>query len=199
MESQGIFQIHPKADSNRLIAQNSTNPRNLMGKIFMDQYSFRKMNRADISVYKRALYDILYQNMSRIAPTGNAYEEDFEIWSKYTVPRWSGGQCAVLLIFSADRLCGYFQYALVNGTFLMEEIQFDASVQGSGLFTELYRYLIRILPPQTQYVEAYANKKNEKAQAILSRLGLKIAGENKNGRSFRFRGDYACLRERYSQ
>ena len=170
-----------------------------MGKIFMDQYSFRKMNRADISVYKRALYDILYQNMSRIAPTGNAYEEDFEIWSKYTVPRWSGGQCAVLLIFSADRLCGYFQYALVNGTFLMEEIQFDASVQGSGLFTELYRYLIRILPPQTQYVEAYANKKNEKAQAILSRLGLKIAGENKNGRSFRFRGDYACLRELYSQ
>ena len=165
----------------------------------MDQYSFRKMNRADISVYKRALYDILYQNMSRIAPTGNAYEEDFEIWSKYTVPRWSGGQCAVLLIFSADTLCGYFQYALVNGTFLMEEIQFDASVQGSGLFTELYRYLIRILPPQTQYVEAYANKKNEKAQAILSHLGLKIAGENKNGRSFRFRGDYACLRERYSQ
>lgn len=81
----------------------------------------------------------------------------------------------------------------------MEEIQFDASVQGSGLFTELYRYLIRILPPQTQYVEAYANKKNEKAQAILSRLGLKIAGENKNRRSFLFRGDYACLRERYSQ
>ena len=117
MESQGIFQIHPKADSNRLIAQNSTNPRNLMEKIFMDQYSFRKMNRADISVYRRALYNILYQNMSRIAPTGNAYEEDFEIWSKYTVPRWSAGQCAVLLIFSADRLCGYFQYALVNGAF----------------------------------------------------------------------------------
>ena len=34
---------------------------------------------------------------------------------------------------------------------------------------------------------------------VKGRLGLKIAGENKNGRSFRFRGDYACLRERYSQ
>lgn len=164
----------------------------------MEQYFFRKMNCEDVSIYIREMYDILYQNMSKIAPTGNTYEEDFELWSKHAVDYWSSGQCQVILVFSVGKLCAYFQYALINSTFVMEEIQFKASYQSKGLFTELYRYLIDIIPPQTKYTEAYANKKNKKAQAILKHLGLEITGENKSGSSFHFRGSYAILREQYS-
>ncbi len=48
-----------------------------------------------------------------------------------------------------------------------------------------------------QMVEANANKKNMKSQAILKHLGLEIARENKNGRSYYFIGDCQKMPERY--
>ena len=53
----------------------------------------------------------------------------------------------------------------------------------------------KILPPEVEFVEAYANKKNEKSQGILARLGLERIGENKNGNSYHFRGRYEELKK----
>jgi hypothetical protein len=76
---------------------------------------------------------------------------------------------------------------------MMEEIQFKLEYHGSGMFKQLYRYLITIIPPDTKHVEAYANKRNEKSQLILKLLGLEVIGENKNGNSWNFKGKYNTL------
>ena len=90
-------------------------------------------------------------------------------------------------------------YSVKDKTFRMEEIQFKKEFQGSGLFAALYRYLITIIPEDTEYVDAYSGKNNIKSQEILTHLGLTAVGENKNGRSYYFKGEYKKLLERYSE
>ncbi len=157
------------------------------------------MKIENIPVCVDELFAILAGNMREIEPTGNTYEEDFEIWLKYAVPAWREGKCSVILILDGDTLCGYFQYSVNDTTFRMEDIQFKPEYHGCGLFVELYRYLITIIPAETKYVDAYASKKNIKSQEILKHLGLTVTGENKNGRSYYFKGEFKNLLERYSE
>ena len=139
------------------------------------------------------MFDILAGNMRIIAPTGDSYEEDRRIWQAEAVPAFEH----VILIFDDDRLAGYFQYRLQDNTLRMDEIQFAKPYQGTGLFKRLYQYITTIIPQETQHVAACANKMNQMAQNILQYLGLQRIGENKNGKSFVYRGEYQTILEKY--
>ena len=143
------------------------------------------------------LFDILHSNMSKIAPTGNSYEEDLAFWLSCVSPALEKEPRRILLLYDGDEIAGFFQYFVNNGLFMMEEIQFRARYQGTGVFSELYAYLIRIIPRDTEFVEAYANKGNHKSIAVLNHLGLEIVGENKSGISYHFRGRYETILRRY--
>lgn len=164
----------------------------------MYHFVFKKMEKQDIPVFLTEMFDILANNMSKIAPTGNSYDEDYKIWSECVVPVFIEGKRSVILIFEAEKLCGYFQYCIKDMTFRMDEIQFRQEYQGSGLFSELYHYLTTVIPMQTKYVEAFANKTNLKSQGILKHLGLEESGESKNGNSLYFKGEYKKILEQYS-
>ena len=143
------------------------------------------------------LFEILHSNMSRIAPTGNSYDEDFSMWMSCIKPALEKAPRQILLLYDNDEIIGYFQYYVNDGVFMMEDIQLREQYHGTGIFSQLYRYLVQMLPPETEYIEAYANKKNEKSIAVLIHLGLDIIGENKNGISYHFRGRYENLIRRY--
>lgn len=50
----------------------------------MSHYNFRQLDKEhDISLFP-GLFSILHENMTKIAPTGCPYEEDRNIWMKYT-------------------------------------------------------------------------------------------------------------------
>jgi len=155
------------------------------------------LSKADAESVLPELFEILHSNMSRIAPTGNSYEEDFSFWLSCIKLALNKEPRKILLLRDNDRLAGYFQYYVNDGIFMMEEIQFREPYKGAGLFAELYRYLVETLPADTLFVEAYANKRNEKSIAVLTHLGLEVIGENKNGISFHFRGRYKNLVRRY--
>lgn len=163
----------------------------------MCRFTFDFLEPRCTTQYLPAMYDILYTNMSKIAPTGNTYEADKIIWSDCVLPLYSQGQCKVILIYSDQELAGYFQYRLSEDTFYMDDIQFKPEYQGSGVFADLYRYLVKIIPPETHYVSALSNKHNIKSQDVLKHLGLEIIGESQNGNSLRFRGDYADIVRKY--
>lgn len=163
------------------------------------QISFCFFNKTESEMILPMLYDILYSNMNIIAPTGNSYEQDQAVWISYLLPALEKTQRQIVLIYYNDVLIGYFQFYVNSNVFMMEEIQIKKEYHGSGIFGQLYYWLIEKIPADTQYVEAYANKKNVKSQAILTHLGLKIIGENKNGNSWRFRGNYNELAEHFSR
>ena len=121
------------------------------------------MNKERYSDLLPRIFDILYSNMSDIAPTGNDYVEDFRIWSEGFSSAVDNGLRRVILIYDDDDLIGYFQYVIIDSTFKMEEIQFEKEYQGVGVFQKLYAYLNGIVPETVKTVEANANKKNQKS------------------------------------
>ena len=159
------------------------------------KFEFLDKSKADDIL--RELYEILYTNMQRIAPVSGTYEEGMEFWLSCVKSTLGKASRQMLLIYDNDYLAGYFQYSVNDGIFMMEDIQFRDIYKGTGIFSELYHYLIPIIPQDTQFVEAYAHKNNQKSQAVLAHLGLEIIGTNKNGFSWHFRGDYQNLVKRY--
>ena len=135
--------------------------------------------------------------MERIAPVGDPYETSLSYWLDCIKPALAKEARQILLLTDHEKIAGFFMYYVNNGVFMMEEIQFCEEYKGSGLFAELYQYLITVIPPETEFVEAYANKNNSKSMAVLDHLGLNIIGENKNGISWHYRGRYENLLRRY--
>ena len=159
----------------------------------------RELDKSQKDSVLPLLFAIMHANMSKIAPTGNSYEEDLAFWLSCVSPALEKEPRRILLLYDGDEIAGFFQYFVNNGLFMMEEIQFRDRYQGTGVFSELYAYLIRIIPRDTEFVEAYANKGNHKSIAVLNHLGLEIVGENKNGISYHFRGRYETILRRYGE
>lgn len=166
----------------------------------MSMGEFLFLDKQKLDLFLPRLFEILHSNMSLIAPTNNSYEDDFEIWSSHIIPAIQKEQRRIVLMYVDNKLVGYFQYYINSETdsFMMEEIQINKEFQGTGLFSEFYNWLIKNLPKDIMYVEAYANKKNYKSQCILKHLGLVELGANKNGNSFYYKGKYVDLLNRYS-
>ena len=163
-------------------------------------FEFKFADKLQIEQLLPDLFQILHSNMSIIAPTDNSYNEDYEIWSLYLIPAIQKEQRQIVLMYVDNKLVGYFQYYInvdIN-SLMMEEIQIAKEFQGTGIFSALYKWLIKQLPKDVESVEAYANKKNLKSQSILKHFGLVESGENKNGNSFHFKGAYVNLLNKYS-
>ena len=160
----------------------------------MAEIRFAFLTPEDSPAYAERLFAILYENMSKIAPTGCTRDEDYAFWLPAFTAQLKQENRRVILIFDAYLLVGYFQYCIVDGTFSMEEIQFAPSYQGKhGIFRALYGFVIGQLPPEIRLVKAHASKTNEKSIAVLTKLGLRNTGENKTGRSYVFVGNFADL------
>lgn len=147
------------------------------------------MKKANSSQILPRLFHILSDNMTKIAPTGNTPEQDYQIWIAAIHPLLECQERQILLIKQTDSIIGYFLYFIDDQVFKMEEIQIMQAYWGSGAFRDLYRYLAQHIPHHIRWVEAFANKHNKKSQEILRHLGLEVIGESKNGNSFHFRGD----------
>ena len=146
------------------------------------------------------IFRILYSNMNTIMPTGNSFDEDFSVWMTYAVPAMQEKSRKVVFFYADGKLVGYFQYSLnmESGSLFMEDLQIQAQYQGSGLFSAFYSWLVRQLPDGIQTVEAQTGKTNHKSQAVLEHLGLHKVGENRTGKSYHYKGEYAFLLQKYA-
>ncbi len=160
-----------------------------------DRFSFVPIDRKNVQDILPRLFEILHGNMNVIAPTGNSYAEDEELWISCIAEALEKPARQLLLLMDGGVPAGFFMYYVNGDLWMMEEIQFAPAYQGSGLFRALYAHMVSVLPDSVEFVEAYANKHNQKSQGVLTHLGLTIIGENHNGNSYRFRGTYSDLKE----
>lgn len=153
---------------------------------------FAFLDKREKVQYAQRLFNLLYANMSVIAPTGYTYQEDFAAWSAAVLPALDKPQRQIVCIYDDEAFIGYFQYYVNDDLFMMEEIQFLRSYQSEKqLFRRLYTFLLPQLPAGICFVEAYANKKNIKSQEILKHLGLSVTKENET--NLLYRGNYMDL------
>lgn len=156
----------------------------------MTEYRF--LHRDRFEEHAQAMFDILADNMNKIAPTGCSREEDYALWHSSMTDNLRDDRRRVVLALADGALAGYLQYSVAGDLLMMEEIEIREDKQGSGVFRALFDALTANVEG-IAYVEAYANKANEKSIGILGRMGLKAIGTNKSGRSWHFRGSYADL------
>ena len=160
-------------------------------------YHFIFADKAEPQALLPHLFELLYANMSLIAPSDKTYEEEYAEWFSNVCPALQKPQRQIVLMYCNGQICGYFQYYVNLGRFMMEEIQIEKEHQGKGLFTAFYSWLVRQLPSDIKNVEAYAHKANDKSQGILQHLGLERIGEDEESNTYHYRGAYQNLLNRY--
>ena len=155
--------------------------------------SFEYVNKPDFSAVAGDVFDILADNMTVIAPTGNTREDDYSCWYGCVSDGLKRDERQIILIKDNGNIIGFFQYYTNENTFMMEEIQFKSEYQGKGVFRALYGFVIPHIRDDIEFVEAYASISNSKSIGILEKFGLINTGLNKNGRSYHFKGRYSGL------
>ena len=159
-------------------------------------YSFLDKERTDAML--PALFAILHANMSAIAPTGNSYEKDYEIWRGCVGPALQKERRQIVLIRDGDALIGYLQYYTNESVFMIEEAQLKEPYQNRGIMRGAFTFLAKYIPREIPFVEAFAHKENLRSRAILRRLGFKQTEEKENGTT-RFRRDSPTFLARFTQ
>lgn len=163
----------------------------------MKEISFRLYDKTQSKDVLPQMYDILYINMNRIAPTGNSYDEDKQQWLSFMESAPADGQ-QIILMYVDDILAGYFQYSIHKDTMVIEEIETVPAHQRTALFYRFFKYAVSIVPKDILYVEAYIHKHNSNSQVIAGKLGMQIISENKNGNSWHLRGDLKEFTRRFA-
>lgn len=161
----------------------------------LSSITFEFLAKTDFTQVSKEIFAILADNMTAIAPTGNAREEDYLCWSDSVSEGLERTERKIVLIKYVDELIGFFQYFTNADTFRMEEIQLKSEYHGKGIFRKLYGFIIPKIDDNIEFVDAFANIRNEKSIVILEHLGLNNIGLNKNGRSYHFKGQFKKLKE----
>ena len=154
----------------------------------MSKISFRRMELEEAAQMLPQLFEILYDNMSVIAPTGDSFEEDRNMWLAYCVPALKEPQREMLLVYVGAVLAGYIQYRISEETLFVEEVELKREYHRTLVFYRTCLYLLGNLPETVRYVEAYVRKENTYSMALQQKLGIKRIGENRTGNSWHYRG-----------
>lgn len=159
---------------------------------------FTYLNKLDFTAIANEIFNILADNMTEIAPTGNTREDDYKCWYQSVSDGLKRDERQIILIKDNDIIIGFFLYYTNENTFMMEEIQLKPDYQKKGIFRKLYGFLIPSISEDIKFIEAYANITNHKSIGILEKMGLSKIGMNRNGRSYHFKGVYNDLLKWYN-
>lgn len=139
------------------------------------------------------LFDLYYNNMSQIAPSGLCYEAEQIQWLAAVSPALEKAPRQILLCRNGYDILGYIQYYTRDDLLMIEELQLRGDYQRSTVFISMVRALIRLLPEGLRHVEAYADKRNLASLALMQRLGMLML--NDEDESFaHLRGDAGKIR-----
>lgn len=140
------------------------------------------------------LFDLLYENMQPIAPSGLTYAEEKRQWLSEVVPAMAKQPRQIVLLYDADELAGYLQYYINRGLFMVEEIQLRKDCRATSLFVSLWKFMSRILPEDTHTIEAYADPRNLRSRKLMERLGMEVIEDPSCGNLQHYRGRLDSMR-----
>lgn len=156
------------------------------------QYKFLFLNKSKISEALPILFDILYENMEKIAPFGKSYKDAKVEWLGQVTPAMKKDRRQIVLMYDNDVLSGYAQYYTNQTTLTIEEIQLKPQYQRTMLLYRFCEFMKTIVPSEITYIEAYADKRNTNSQKLMESLGMKII--NDDGKYYHFRGLLRALK-----
>ena len=154
-------------------------------------YKFDFLDKQTVGDTLPVLFDILYENMEKIAPFGKSYEEAKAEWLGQVAPAMKKEKRQIVLMLDSDALAGYAQYYTHNEIVMIEEIQLAPRYQRTRLLRQFCEFMQSVLPCEPKYIEAYADKRNLNSRRLMESLGMKIIGTD--GDFYHFRGSLGAF------
>lgn len=139
--------------------------------------AFSLLNKSEKALWLPQLFDLLYDNMRTITPSGLTYEQEKTQWFTNVSPALDKEPRQILMCFFGDNLAGYIQYYTRGQLLMVEEIQLKKAYQRTMVFYRFCKYFIASIPSDIVFVEAYADKRNLNSQRIMKKLGMAIIEE----------------------
>ena len=158
----------------------------------MIQYAFLDKRQKDMWLPK--LFDLYYENMCVIAPSGLGYAQERQQWLDAVSPALDKDPRKILLCTGEEGLLGYIQFYTRNDLLMIEEVQIAKAYQRTLLFAQLCRFLKGTLPEEIHYVEAYADDRNVNSRKLMEKLGMNLLEEE--GQFVYLRGDFDRISQR---
>lgn len=139
-------------------------------------WQFVYMDKIKKELFLPRLYNILYNNMSVIAPTGNSKREDYLIWHKAISEGLEKPQRQIVLIKNGRKLAGYIQYAVGRDVLIIEEIELKPIYHRSAAFFCACKFIYDNIPNDIEFIESYARVENDRSIKMQLHFGLELVG-----------------------
>lgn len=149
---------------------------------------FFYLKKQEKELWLPKLFDLLYDNMCAIAPSGLTYEQEKEQWLANVSPALEKAPRQIVLCFVNNELAGYIQYYTRKQLLMVEEIQLKKVYQRTFVFYRLCKYLSETLPADITYIEAYADRRNLNSQKIMRKIGMEEITETDHSTFVHLRG-----------
>ena len=130
------------------------------------------MEKSEKAQWLPVLFDLFYENMSPIAPSGLPREEERACWLSEVSPALDKDPRQILLCRDREHPLGYIQYYTRGDLLMIEEFQIAKPYQMSLLFPRMCKSLLRYLPEGIETVEAYAHIPNLYSRSIMAKFGF---------------------------
>ena len=141
-------------------------------------FRFTYLNKQEKEHWLPQLFDLLYENMKDIAPSGLTYEAEKAEWLANVSSALEKEPRKMLLCFADGELAGFVQFYTRAELLMVEEVQLRKTYHRSFLFYRICKFLRNSLPTEITVVEAYAEKRNLYSQKLMQKLGMEVIGED---------------------
>ena len=153
------------------------------------------LDKTEKDLWLPRLFDLFYENMSAVAPSGMTRDTERTEWMANVGPALDKAPRQVLLALDGETLAGFAMFYTRDDLLMVEEVQLQREYQGGLLFLRLCRKLLADLPQEIRTVEAYAHRSNGRSRKLMTRLGMV---ELPDASPFvHLRGELESIRKRY--
>jgi hypothetical protein len=133
---------------------------------------FRLLDKSQKSEILPLLFDIFYENTSKISPFSKTYEAERNEWLSEVSPALEKPPRQIILIYHGADLAGFVMYYTRRELLMIEELQLVSKYQRTLLCYKTVKYLYEFLGEKIERIEAYALKSNQTSIGLMQDLGF---------------------------
>ena len=143
------------------------------------------------------LFDLLYENMDKIAPGEGTYSEQKETWVSEVSFALRRPSRQILMFCHLGEPVGFVMYYFRSGMLMVEELQLKRSVQRSLAFLSCCRSMCYLISEGVETLEAYADRRNLASIRMMQKLGMTVLDDGEGTPFVHFRGDYQTVKKHF--
>ena len=145
------------------------------------------------------LFDIFYENTSKISPFPKPYEAERDEWLSEVSPALEKAPRQIILIHHGTDLAGFVMYYTRGELLMIEELQLVPKYQRTLLCYKTVKYLCEFLGEKIERIEAYALKSNQTSIRLMQDLGFTKINDTLGTKFLHFSCDANRIKSKFSK